>query len=306
MDKFRNHACDVYYYGAVKLNGKLSLQNENGLHEPLITKAEHEKILRAFDKNAKKQQGYRPDKDTKYPLANKITCLKCDIAERRNPRFSSAPISNGTNNHGKPRKKITYYEKYRCRTCSRYINRDETHDSFSKLLDGIILPELELKKLKTKLVATFDAQHREARHEIARLEAISESIRQKVANQVIALTDPSNAFIADEIRNAIESHKAELAENQEKINTLSNEHDSDLAEFLEFAFSFLNNIGSWYFSLPVARRNECTQMLFTGKIYVTENKKVYTQNISPIFSSRPNKKDLSEAEKSFMVRVRRL
>ena len=44
-------------------------------------------------------------------------------------------------------------------------------------------------------------------------------------------------------------------------------------------------------------------MLFTSKIYVTENKKVYTQNIGPIFSGGGNKKDLSETEKSFMVHV---
>ena len=42
-------------------------------------------------------------------------------------------------------------------------------------------------------------------------------------------------------------------------------------------------------------------MLFTSKIYVTENKKVYTQNISPIFSGGGNKKDLPDTEKSFMV-----
>ena len=44
-------------------------------------------------------------------------------------------------------------------------------------------------------------------------------------------------------------------------------------------------------------------MLFTSKIYVTENKKVYTQNIGPIFSGGGNKKDLSETEKSFMVHI---
>ena len=54
-------------------------------------------------------------------------------------------------------------------------------------------------------------------------------------------------------------------------------------------------------SLSVAHRNWCTQMLFTGKIYVTENRKMYTQNISPIFSGGGNKKDLSKTEKSFMV-----
>lgn len=306
MDKFRVHACDAYYYGAVELKGKLNVRNENGLHEPLITKAEHEKILRAFDKNAKKQQGYKPDKDTKYPMTNKITCLTCDIGERHNPRFSSAPISNGSTNHGKPRAKISYYEKYRCRTCNRYIERTDIHDSFSELLDNIILPEPELKKLKTKLLATFNSKHHEAKREIVRLEAVNADKQQAIANQIIALTNPSNDFIGDEIRGVIEKHKAEIADNQEKIEVLGEQHESDLAEFLDFAFGFLNDKGRQYFELSVAQRNWCTQMLFTGKIYVTENRKVYTQNISPIFSGGGNKKDLSETEKSFMVRVWRL
>ena len=307
MDKFRVHACDPYNYGAVELKGKLNVRNENGLHEPLITKAEHEAILRAFDKNAKKQQGYRPDKDTRYPMTNKITCLTCDIAERHNPRFSSAPISNGSTNRGKPRKKVSYYEKYRCRTCNHYIERTDAHDSFSELLDNIILPDPELKKLKTKLLTTFNSKHYEAKREVARLEAINADKQQAIANQVVALADPQNSFVAKEIRNVIEKHKAEIADNQEKIEVLGEQHESDLAEFLDFAFGFLNDKGRRYFELSVAQRNWCTQMLFTGKIYVTENRKVYTQNISPIFSGGGNKKDLSETEKSFLVpHVRRI
>ena len=47
-------------------------------------------------------------------------------------------------------------------------------------------------------------------------------------------------------------------------------------------------------------------MLFTGKIYVDTNGKVYTQDISPIFRGRDNKKDLPETEKSFMVQPNRI
>lgn len=54
MDKFRKHACDDYYWGVVELKGKINARNEKGLHEPLITKTEHESILRVFNRNAKK------------------------------------------------------------------------------------------------------------------------------------------------------------------------------------------------------------------------------------------------------------
>lgn len=306
MDKFRKHACDGYYWGVVELEGKINARNEKGLHEPLISKAEHESILRVFNKNAKKQQGYRPDKETKYPLSNKITCITCELAERRNPRFSSAPISNGSKNHGKVRKKISYYEKYRCRTCNRYVERDQIHDSFSELLNSIVLPEPEYKKLKTKLVATFNAKHNEARNEALRLEAVNASIRQNIANQVVALTDPSNAFIADDIRGVIEKHKAELTDNQEKIDLLSEQHESDLGEFLNFALSFLDDKGKRFFDLSVEHKNWCTQMVFTGKIYVDTDGKVYTHEISPILRYKKDPVGSAFAEKSHMVRVRRL
>lgn len=306
MDKFRKHSCDIYYYGAVELKGKLNIRNENGLHEPLITKSEHEAILRVFDKNAKKQQGYRPDKETKYPLSNKITCITCELAERRNPRFSSAPISNGGTNHGKPRRKVSHYEKYRCRTCNRYVERDQIHDSFSELLNNVVLPDPEYKILKTKLLSTFNAKHHEARNEAVRLEAINTSIQQNIANQVMALANPSNAFIADDIRGVIEKHKAELANNQEKIDLLSEQHESDLGEFLDFALSFLDDKGKRFFDLSVAHKNWCTQMIFTGKIYVDTNGKVYTHDISPILRYKKDPVGSAFAEKSHLVRVQGL
>lgn len=306
MDKFREHACDEYYYGAVSLKNNASVRSEHGLHEPLITKAEHEKILRAFDKNAKKQQGYRPDKDTKYPLSNKITCITCELAKRKYPRFSSAPISNGATNHGKPRKKISHYEKYRCRGCSRYLTRADTHDSFSELLDSIILPKPELKKLKTKLLATFNSKHHEAKNEITRLEAVNASVQQNIANKVEAVTDPENISIKDEIRASIDKLKAERADNEEKIAILSEQHQSDLGEFLDFAFGFLNDKGRRFFDLSVVHKNWCTQLVFPSKIYVDADGKVYTQEISPIFGGQTNKKDLPELEKSLLVRVKRL
>lgn len=254
----------------------------------------------------KKQQGYRPDKETKYPLSNKITCITCELAERRNPRFSSAPISNGGTNHGKPRKKISYYEKYRCRTCNRYVERDQIHESFSEVLDSIVLPEQEFKKLKTKLVSTFNSKHLEAKDEAARLEALNVGIQQKIANRIEALTDPDNDFVASDIRDAIEKDKAKLTDNQEKIDLLSKQHESDLGDFLDFALGFLNDKGRRFFDLSVAHKNWCTQMVFTGKIYVDTNGKVYTHDISPILRYKKDPEGSAFAEKSHLVRVRGL
>lgn len=165
MDKFRIIACEPYYAGIIDLKGKFNERNEHGLHEPLITRTEHEKILRVFERNVKKQQGHQPDKNTKYPLSNELTCISCEAAKRKYPRFTSVPLNNGKTNHGKPRKKVSYYAKYKCRECNRFLDRDETHASFSNLLDAVILPNAEMRKLKIKLVTTFNAKHHEAKSE---------------------------------------------------------------------------------------------------------------------------------------------
>ncbi len=306
MDKFRIIACEPYYAGIIDLKGKFNERNERGLHEPLVSREEHEKILRVFERNVKKQQGHRPDKDTKYPLSNELTCINCETTERKYPRFTSVPLNNGKTNHGKPRKIIRHYAKYRCRACNRSLDRDNTHTSFSHLLDAIILPDTELEKLKTKLVTTFNAKHYETKGEIARLEAVNDNIKQSIANKVEAVTDPSNAYIREDIQKLIQKLKSELADNIEKIALLSEQHETDLGEFLGFAFGFLDNKGRRFFELSGEDMKRCKQLVFTGKIYVDDDKNVYTHNISSIFRGQDIEKDTEVSLKSNLVRVRRL
>lgn len=89
---------------------------------------------------------------------------------------------------------------------------------------------------------------------------------------------------------SIEKLKAEFAENEDKIAVLSEQHETDLAEFLDFSFNFLSNKGGRFFELSGEDMKRCKQLLFTGKIYVDENKNVYTHNISSIFRGQSNKK----------------
>ena len=51
---------------------------------------------------------------------------------------------------------------------------------------------------------------------------------------------------------------------------------------------------------------QCKQLLIPAGFWVDENENGYTPEISVLYRLATNKKDLSELEKSFMVRVRRL
>ena len=56
----------------------------------------------------------------------------------------------------------------------------------------------------------------------------------------------------------------------------------------------------------MAQRKVCKQILFPAGFCVSSDKKVYTPEISPIYRLARNKKDLPSAEKSLLVRVKRL
>ena len=301
MDRFRQVACEPYYAGIIDLKGKFNLRNEKGLHEPLITKEEHEQILRVFNRNPKNQSGHRKNKNEVYPLSNKITCDKCDSLDKKYPRFTSCPISNGKN-----RKTTKFYEKYRCRGCNRYLDKAETHERFSVLLNTTLFPENKIEKLKQKLVKTFNAKHLDKRSEIQRLEAINTSLIKKIENQVDAVIDPKNAFIKDEIANSIKRLKKEHQDNEGQIAVLRNQNDNDLKEFLDFAFGFLDDKGKHFFDLTEEDTKRCKQLVFPAQIYVDEKKNVYTNEVSAIFRGKDIERDTEVSLKSNLVRVQGL
>ena len=64
--------------------------------------------------------------------------------------------------------------------------------------------------------------------------------------------------------------------------------------------------GSRFFELTAEDMKRCKQLVFTGKIYVDENKNVYTNDISAIFSGREIEKDTEVSLKSNLVRSYRI
>jgi hypothetical protein len=77
MDKFRKIIVDPYYYGAVEMDKQVKIRNENGLHEALITKAEHEAIVHAMLGKPKNQNGPRKGGNPLYPASRMVTCANC-------------------------------------------------------------------------------------------------------------------------------------------------------------------------------------------------------------------------------------
>ncbi len=124
MDKFRKIATDPFYAGIVEVTKQVNVRNENGLHEPLISRKQHEELLKIFNGKEKTQSGPRKNGNPKYPCNNIVACAKC--LDKRNGRVVGFDHGNGKQNS-------KVWEKYRCRSCGRYMTRDELHTQIEEL-----------------------------------------------------------------------------------------------------------------------------------------------------------------------------
>jgi DNA invertase Pin-like site-specific DNA recombinase len=85
MDKFRKILADPFYAGIVEINKQVKFRNENGLHEPIITKDQHFELLRIINSKQKSQSGPSKNGNPKYPMSNQVVCDNCMDKQARRP-----------------------------------------------------------------------------------------------------------------------------------------------------------------------------------------------------------------------------
>ena len=127
-----------------------------------------------------------------------------------------------------------------------------------------------------------------------------------ILNQVDAATDPANALIKQEIMESITKKKEDIKNLKDKLAKLRSNADDDYANFLRFAYEFIDNMGNKFFEISRENRLRCKELLFPAGFYVNSHKKVYTPEISILIRLASNKKDLPKLEKSSLVRVQGL
>lgn len=296
MDKFRKIVTDPFYAGIVEIHQQVDIRNENGLHEPLITREQHLEILRIMNGKPKNQSGPRKNGNPKYPLSNLVACDKC--LDKRVGRLVGLDLSNG--------KSSKIYERYRCRSCMRYSTRDEIHDQIEQLFKKYSADIEESEQLIQALNVVWRQKETQVEQDARNLEAKISNLQKNIATQVEAATEPSNAAIRDDILALIVRKKEMVAALEDELDNLRKKADSDKDQFLRFAFDFIRNMGSNFLMLSPENRLRCKELVFPGGFYVNENKKVYTPEISPLITLATKKKDAEASDNSHLVRVRRL
>ncbi|HSX07523.1 MAG TPA: recombinase family protein [Candidatus Saccharimonadales bacterium] len=297
MDKFRKIVTDPFYAGIVEIDKQVKVRNKNGLHQALISEEQHNELVRIMNSKKKTQSGARKNGNPKYPLSNHVSCTQC--TEKTNGRFVGFDHGNGKN-------PALVYEKYRCRACGRYIARQDLHQQIEEQFNRHSITPKGRSELSAALAAVWKEKEGEAAQEVIRLQHRVETLNINITNHVEAATDPSNAAIKDDILLSITTKKAEVASIHEKLAELTSGAERDREQFLEFAFDFIENMGSQFFSISRENRLRCKELVFPSGFYLDTNNKVYTPEISPLYRLASKKKDLPEPEKSLLVRVRGL
>jgi DNA invertase Pin-like site-specific DNA recombinase len=296
IDKFEKIAINPFYAGIVEMDKQVKARCENGLHEPLITMAEHHELVRIFSKKKKYQTGPRKNGNPKYPLSNHVSCDLC--VEKRIGRYVGYDHGNGKGNR--------VYEKYRCRGCGRYLTRAELHIQIVEQFKERKMCSDGIKELLKALNTVWDQKEGQALQDATRIKHKIEIINQAIANQVEAATDPSNSAIKVNILDSIAKKKDEVDTLEGELGKLAGTAEADRDQFLKFAFNFIENMGSRFLEISPDNRMRCKLLVFPAGFYLDANNIVYTPQISPLYGLETKKKDAEASNNSHLVRVRGL
>lgn len=297
MDKFRKILTDPFYAGIVEINKQVKVRNENGLHEALISKEQHLRLIRIMDGKKKNQSGPRKNGNPKYPLSNLVSCKNC--INKSNGRLVGFDHGNGKNT-------AIIYEKYRCRGCGKYLTRDTLHAKVQKQFKDNPISKLGTTRLVEALNTVWKQKEGQAEQDSVHISRRIKSINEDISRQAMAAIDPTNAVIKQEIFSNIAKLRQESAELEGKLLELRRNSDSDQQDFLEFAFEFIENMGSRFLEISPENRLRCKQIIFPAGFYLDAKNNVYTPEMSSLIRLAVNKKDLPVIEKSLLVRVQGL
>jgi DNA invertase Pin-like site-specific DNA recombinase len=293
MNRWKDLMTDPYYWGRLVFNKSSPWDLPEGLiglHQPMITKEEHDNLVRIVKNKGKLFTPKRDNPD--FPLANIAECSYCLLAGCKYPRLTGAWGGNGKKNSTKR------YRRYYCRCktcgCTLGVRQEALHEGVSQELAKLNLSPEQHEKLKQSLRKIWTSHEKTLieRAYIAdgRLEVLKNNKRTMVNSYGIE-TDQS---MKSDLKERIEEINIEIIE-AEKIAAEAHDFEKDFDEFIEFAFDFTNNKDRKIWDLDKPTLKVYKQLVFPAGIQVTQDKKVYNPSVSPIYTFKKQKTPQNEA-----------
>lgn len=297
MDKWRLICTNPFYCGILEVHKIVDASNPNGLHEKLITKTQHEKILEAFNCKPKNQKGPNFAGNPLYPFNQMITHVGCPCTKSKYNTFVGVTVKN---NQGKE------YEKYRCRGCYMYISREEMRERIEDIISSLELTESGDRAVRDALTNVFEMEEGDITSRQTQLYSQRANAKKEAERVMGAFLDAREQTTKDYLEEKHKDLVGRIKKYEEEIDNLGNFEAMEIQRFVDFAFGFINNLVHNILSLPPKEMQLCKQLLFPDGFCVDNDGNVYTTKISPIYRLRQFKKDSSESSNSLMVRMKRL
>jgi DNA invertase Pin-like site-specific DNA recombinase len=272
MFRWKELMTDPYYCGVVKMKD-WPVINEDGQHVKMITKEEH---LRLIELALNKHKRFIVDRNNPtFLMSNEINCFECLELNRPHPRLVGYKHNNGRNG-----KLLKFYNRYRCRECSRNIRQETLHSEIDVVLEQFKLNETELRDLKLRLKKLWRNYEKVLIQQSIQAERDLQRLKAKKGELVQALS--SNPDLANDIKEQIAQIKQQIIEAEANAIT-SKSYDHDFNQFIDFSLDFINNSLSKWWSLDKAVMRKGKDLIFPAGFSVKEDQKVYPQEISPIY-----------------------
>ncbi|MDQ5963145.1 MAG: site-specific recombinase [Patescibacteria group bacterium] len=287
---------DRYFCGIIdiKKEGPLSdIKNVKGLHEPMFSVHEHEKLVAIITKrNPRIRQKHNPE----YPVANLIRHLECKHEELHS-KFSGFAKDRGIRN-GKKRPKCP---TYRCRTCRREFSRQRLHDGIETHMNSLeFLPDSAT--FKRALIKVWRNQRGSVIQRISILEANKARIETDIIKTAADYAKEPEGAAKNALRLLLEDYEAKLENIKNDITTTQNV-DMESEDFVKFAMNFTEELKEKWWSISFDERQGGEQILFNGEFYVDNSAKVHTPKLSTIYTLGTNKNDPNGVDFNKMVEL---
>lgn len=284
MDKFKSVLMESYYAGIIKMSD-WDVVNENGLHQHMITKKEHEQLYRIAAGKGKAFTVRKENPD--FPISNVGMCEDC-----ASTYGARAMLVGYTHNNGKDGNARKYYDRYRCRVCNKALLKAVVHNGFDEFVSGVEFVEPKIQELGNDLKRAWREEVEDNTQTVARLKQKHELLTDEKDKLVRALaTQPE---LADDFKASLLRIKQEITDIEQSIAE-AEDTDKDFEEFVDFALDFVNDMKDEFWALEREDKQRCKQIIFPGEFLVSRSGKVSTQELSKLFRYKPTKKEPQKA-----------
>jgi len=284
---------DRYYCGIIdiKKEGPLSdIKGVRGLHEPMFTVREHERLVAVISKrNPRMRLKHNPE----YPMANLIKHYECKH-EVLHSKFSGFPKDRGYRNGKKRPMKPTY----RCRTCRKEFSRQKHHEGIDSHLKSLeFMPDDS--SFKRALIKVWRNQRGSVTQRISALQANKSRLEADIIKIAADYAKESEGAAKNGLRLLLEDYEIRLKSIKNDITSTQNV-DMESEDFVKFAMNFTEKLKNEWWTISFDERKGGEQILFNGEFYVDSSAKVHTPKLSTIYRLGTNKKALSELDNAHL------